>query len=77
MKTANQRYKESGSDLPFKEWLEQDVQQKKKSIMSKSYNATGDSKFDIKIFDVSIKWWLLGVAVIGVGVYMYRKNKAD
>jgi hypothetical protein len=77
MKTANQRYKESGSTLPFKQWLEQEVQQRKQDIMQKSYNATGDTKFDIKIFDVSIKWWLLGIAVIGTGVYIYKRNKTQ
>jgi hypothetical protein len=77
MKTANQRYKESGSTMPFKQWLEQEVQQRKEEIMQKSYNLTGDSRFDIKIFDVSIKWWLLGAALIGVGVYIYKSNKTQ
>lgn len=77
MKTANQRYKESGSTLPFKQWLEQEVQQRKEDIMQKSYNATGDSSFDINIFNVSIKWWLLGIAVIGTGVYIYKRNKTQ
>jgi hypothetical protein len=77
MKTANQRYKESGSTMPFKQWLEEEVQQRKEEIMQKSYNATGDSKFDINIFDVSIKWWLLGIAVIGIGVYIYKSNKTQ
>jgi hypothetical protein len=77
MKTANQRYKESGSTMPFKQWLEQEVQQRKKEIMQKSYNLTGDSRFDIKIFDVSIKWWLLGITLIGVGVYIYKSNKTQ
>ena len=75
MKTANQRYKESGSIMPFKQWLDQEVQQRKEDIMQKSYNATGDSKFDINIFNVSIKWWLLGIAVIGTAVYIYKRNK--
>jgi hypothetical protein len=77
MKTANQRYKESGSTMPFKQWLEQEVQQRKEEIMQKSYNATGDSKFDINIFNVSIKWWLLGISLIGVGVYIYKSNKTQ
>lgn len=77
MKTANQRYKESGSTMPFKQWLDQEVQQRKKDIMQKSYNATGDSKFDINIFNVSIKWWLLGIAVIGTGIYIYKRNKTQ
>jgi hypothetical protein len=77
MKTANQRYKESGSTLPFKQWLEQEVQQRKEDIMQKSYNATGDSSFDINILNVSIKWWLLGIAVIGTGIYIYKRNKTQ
>ena len=77
MKTANQRYKESGSTMTFKQWLEQEVQQRKEDIMQKSYNATGDSKFDINIFNVSIKWWLLGIAVIGTGIYIYKRNKTQ
>ena len=77
MKTANQRYKESGSTMPFKKWLDQEVQQRKEDIMQKSYNATGDSKFDINIFNVSIKWWLLGIAVIGTGIYIYKRNKTQ
>ena len=77
MKTANQRYKESGSIMPFKQWLDQEVQQRKEDIMQKSYNATGDSKFDINIFNVSIKWWLLGIAVIGTGIYIYKRNKTQ
>ena len=77
MKTANQRYKESGSKMPFKQWLDQEVQQRKEDIMQKSYNATGDSKFDINIFNVSIKWWLLGIAVIGTGIYIYKRNKTQ
>jgi hypothetical protein len=75
MKTANQRYKDSGSTLPFKLWLEQEVAEKKQQMMNKSYSATGDSKFDITIFDVSIKWWLLGLAAIGTGIYIYRRTK--
>ena len=77
MKTANQRYKESGSTMPFKQWLDQEVQQRKEDIMQKSYNATGDSKFDINIFNVSIKWWFLGIAVIGTGIYIYKRNKTQ
>ena len=77
MKTANQRYKESGSKMPIKQWLDQEVQQRKEDSMQKSYNATGDSSFDINIFNVSIKWWLLGIAVIGTGVYIYKRNKTQ
>lgn len=77
MKTANQRYKESGSTMPFKQWLDQEVQQRKKDIMQKSYKATGDSKFDINIYNISIKWWLLGIAVIGTGMYIYKSNKTQ
>ena len=77
MKTANQRYKESGSTMPFKEWLEQEVQKRKEDIMQKSYNTTGNSRFDINIFNVSIKWWLLGIAVIGTGIYIYKRNKTQ
>lgn len=77
MKTANQRYKESGSKMPFKQWLEQEVQLRRQDIMQKSYNAAGDSSFDINIFNVSIKWWLLGIAVIGTGVYIYKRNKTQ
>jgi len=77
MKTANQRYKESGSTMPFKQWLDQEVQQRKEDIMQKSYNATGDSSFDFNIFNVSIKWWLLGIAVIGTGIYIYKRNKTQ
>jgi len=77
MKTANQRYKESGSTMPFKQWLEQEVQQRKEEIMQKSYNFTSDNRFDINIFNISIKWWLLGIAVIGTGVYIYKRNKSQ
>lgn len=77
MKTANQRYKESGSKMPFKQWLDQEVEYKKQEIMKKSYSATGDSSFDITIFNVSAKWWLLGLAVIATGVYIYKRNKTQ
>ena len=63
--------------MPFKQWLEQEVQQRKEEIMQKSYNFTSDNRFDINIFNISIKWWLLGIAVIGTGVYIYKRNKSQ
>jgi hypothetical protein len=76
MKTANQLYKESGSELPFKEWLND---QSKNGVL-RDYSTPQDKQLSadglgVEIFGVNLKYILLGVALIGVGFYAYKKMK--
>lgn len=83
MKSANQIYKESGSALPFKDWL---IEEQKKGNMAihdpKAFrNAIGDEK-EVKVARIvksNIKRNLvvgLGVVLCSVGAYHLVKNKS-
>jgi len=85
MKSANQLYKESGSNLPFKEWL---IEEQKKGELDihdrKAFiNATGEN--DILMNKPTINSMVnknkklvigLGIVLIGFGAYNLIKNKS-
>lgn len=73
MKSANQMYKESGSDLPFKEWL-QDQQQRGALAdhHEKKFNADGTQ---VTVAGIDVKLLLLVAAVGVLGVYIYKSRK--
>ena len=80
-KSANQLYRESGTSLPFKEWIERE---KNKGIFIKNEvlaDITGDTKEEEKDtsfakFDVGIpKWVVVAGVVVIVGAVIYRKYR--
>jgi len=73
MKSANQMYKESGSDLPFKEWLQN--QQKRGTLadhQEKKFNADGT---EVTVAGIDVKLLLLVAAVGVLGIYIYKSRK--
>lgn len=73
MKSANQMYKESGSDLPFKEWLQS--QQQRGTLADhreKKFNADGTQ---VTIAGIDVKVLLLVAAVGVLGIYIYKSRK--
>lgn len=79
-KTANQLYKESGTSLPFKEWIERE---KDKGIFIKNQvlaNAVGQdqetTEFNPSKFDLGIpKWVLVSGVLIIIGAFSYKYFK--
>jgi|APGre2960657373_1045057.scaffolds.fasta_scaffold23329_4 hypothetical protein len=76
MRTANQLYKESGSELPFKEWLNE---QSKNGVL-RDYSTPQDKRLSadglgVEVFGMDLKYILLGVALLGIGIYAYKKMK--
>lgn len=76
MRTANQLYKESGSELPFKEWLNE---QSKNGVL-RDYSTPQDKRLSadglgVEVFGMDLKHILLGVALLGIGIYAYKKMK--
>jgi hypothetical protein len=77
MKSVNQQYRESGSDLSFRDWLNQQAEvgsiQKKESPKEMSFNADGSTS--LQFFGVDIKYILIGALVITGGIIAYKKYK--
>jgi hypothetical protein len=77
MKSVNQQYRESGSDLSFRDWLNQQAEvgsiQKKESPKEMSFNADGGTS--LQLFGVDIKYILIGALVITGGIIAYKKYK--
>ena len=77
MKSVNQQYKESGSDMSFRDWL--NIQTEKGAINKKSapkeiqFNAVGSTS--IQLFGVDIKYILIVALVITGGIIAYKKYK--
>lgn len=77
MKSANQLYKQSNSNKPFKEWLNE--QKKNGSLNDNSQNqedmyqnATDEKASKIEVFGVDIKYIAIGVLVLGAAYMGYR-----
>lgn len=71
MKSANQLYKESGSELSFKEWLNtQQDQGRLEHQGEKHLNATGSTP---TLMGAQIRTVLL-VGLVGLGVYYLVKK---
>jgi hypothetical protein len=77
MKSVNQQYRESGSDLSFRDWLNQQAEvgsiQKKESPKEMLFNADGSTS--LQLFGVDIKYILIGALVITGGIIAYKKYK--
>jgi len=77
MKSVNQQYRESGSDLSFRDWLNQQAEvgsiQKKESPKEMSFNADGSPS--LQLFGVNMKYLLLGALLITGGIIAYKKFK--
>ena len=75
--TLNQQYRESGSHLPFKEWLFE--QQLAGAIDEPVLNATGDAKKEkprVTLFGIPGYVWLIGSAIlITTGIIIYKKRQ--
>lgn len=67
--SLNQKYKASGSQIPFKDWLYQ--QQLEGKV---DFNMTEEKKsMGIEVAGVPVAYIVLGVLVVIGGVYAYRK----
>ena len=77
MKSVNQQYRESGSDLSFRDWLNKQAEngsiQKKESPKEMSFNFIGDAS--VQFFGVDVKYLLIGALVITGGIIAYKKFK--
>jgi hypothetical protein len=73
MKSANQLYKESGSDLPFKEWLQ--TQQQRGRLANHREQKLNADGTQVTIAGVDVKTILLISALAVVGVYIYKSRK--
>jgi len=77
MKSVNQQYRESGSDLSFRDWLNSQTEQgaiEKKSA-PKEMNFDGFENTSVQLFGVDIKYLLIGALVITGGIIAYKKFK--
>ena len=77
MKSVNQQYRESGSDLSFRDWLNKQAEvgsiQKNESAQEMSFNVDGSTS--LQLFGVDIKYILIGALVITGGIIAYKKYK--
>jgi hypothetical protein len=77
MKSVNQQYRESGSDLSFRDWINSQAEQgaitKKSAPKETMFNANGSTS--IQLFGVDIKYLVLGALIITGGVIAYKKFK--
>jgi hypothetical protein len=72
MKSANKLYRESGSKLSFKDWLNKDLNPKKEDTKTDEFVG------NIKVFNIKLTYIIVGVVVIVGGIVAYRyfrKNK--
>ena len=76
MKSVNQLYRESGSDLSFRDWLNSQAKmgaiRKKEPPKEMQLNADGTS---LALFGVNAKYLLIGALLITGGFYAYKKFK--
>jgi hypothetical protein len=77
MKSVNQQYRESGSDLSFRDWLnsqaDQGVITKKIAPKEIQFNFIGDAS--VQFFGVDVKYLVIGALVITGGIIAYKKFK--
>ena len=77
MKSVNQQYRESGSDLSFRDWLNSQTEKgaitKKSEPKEMQFNVIGDAS--VQLFGVDIKYLLIGALVITGGIIAYKKFK--
>jgi len=77
MKSVNQRYKESGSDMSFRDWLNSQAEQgtirKKFEPMEMQFNANGSTS--VQLFGIDAKYLLIGTIILVGGLIAYKKYK--
>lgn len=77
MKSVNQLYKESGSDLSFRDWLNSQTEKgaisKKSAPKEMQFGVNGSTS--IQLFGIDVKYLLLGALLITGGVIAYKKYK--
>lgn len=77
MKSVNQQYKESGSDLSFRDWLNKQAEngaiRKKEAPKEMNFNADGGTS--IQFFGIDAKYLIVGALLITGGIIAYKKYK--
>jgi hypothetical protein len=77
MKSVNQQYRESGSDLSFRDWINNQTEQgtitKKSEPKEMMLNANGGTS--IELFGIDFKYLFIGALVITGGIIAYKKFK--
>lgn len=77
MKSVNQQYKESGSDLSFRDWLNKQAEngaiRKKEAPKEMQFNAIGGAS--VQLFGVDVKYIIIGALLITGGIIAYKKYK--
>ena len=77
MKSVNQKYRESGSDMSFRDWLNSQTEngaiQKKSEPNEMQFSADGQTS--VQLFGVDVKYLLIGTIVLVGGFIAYKKYK--
>ena len=77
MKSANQLYKESNTNLPFKDWLNEEKRngQLKEEVKKEQFmyqNATEETNTSVEFLGVNVKYIVIGALVIGAAYMGYK-----
>lgn len=77
MKSVNQQYRESGSDLSFRDWLNKQADQGaiKKRFEPKETQFSANGNTSIQLFGIDAKYLLFGTLVLIGGYIAYKKFK--
>jgi len=77
MKSVNQQYKESGSTMSFRDWLNNQAEQGtiRKMVAPKEMNFNADGSASVQLFGVDVKYLLVGALVITGGIIAYKHFK--
>lgn len=77
MKSVNQQYKESGSDLSFRDWLNTKAEKGeiRKKVAPKELQFSANGATTIQLFGVDIKYILVGALLLTGGIIAYKKFK--
>jgi hypothetical protein len=77
MKSVNQKYRESGSDMSFRDWLNSQADQGtiRKIIVPKEMKFNADGTTSLQLFGVDVKYIFIGALLITGGFIAYKKFK--
>lgn len=77
MKSVNQKYRESGSDMSFRDWLNSQANQGaiKKRSEPNEMQFSADGNTSIQLFGVDAKYLLIGTLILFGGYFAYKKYK--
>jgi hypothetical protein len=77
MKSVNQKYRESGSDMSFRDWLNSQANQGaiKKRSEPNEMQFSADGNTSIQLFGVDAKYLLIGTLILIGGYFAYKKYK--